>query len=80
MKIYIENNTEISDVEVTMTGQELKALVNALAEFESKIQQFKTDNKEKRDLGFTHIHLKDHIQASTENKSDIVFYVDLDSK
>lgn len=78
MKIYAEKNKETSSVEMMFNYRELKTLVDALVNFESKIKQYKSDNEGKENLGFTHMHFQDYDRASEESRSDIVFYVNLD--
>ena len=76
VKIY-NGNTKDS-VEVLLNYQELKKTINSLKEFEDKIYQFKTKNKGVKDLGYTHIHLKDCGLINQNSKSDLVFYINLD--
>ena len=59
MKIYTTNNTETDSVEILLDYQELIKLVISLKKFEDEVNQFKTKNKDTKDLGFTHLHLKD---------------------
>ena len=77
MKIYAEQNVETNSVEILLNYQELKDLVGALTKFENEVEQFKEENKEKDNLGFTHLHLIDCDSAFKNGESDIVFYVDL---
>ncbi len=77
MKIYTEKNLEADSVEVLLNHFELKQLVDALCQFEAKISQFKSENRQVEKLGFTHMHYKDNCK---ENEADIVFYVNLDEK
>ena len=77
MKIYTTNNTETDSVEILLTYQELRKLVNFLKEFEDEVNQFKTKSKNTEDLGFTHLHLKDCGLIDKNSKSDIVLYLNL---
>lgn len=77
MKIYTEKNIEADSVELLLNYQELKELANALMEFETKVKKFKLENKDKENLGFTHLHFKDCGSIGKKSKADIVFYVDL---
>lgn len=80
MKIYAQKNKVEECVEVLITHEELKILIDSLAEFESKINQYKIANKDKEDLGFTHLHFKDCNKICESSQSDLVFYVDLNEK
>ena len=75
MKIYTTNNTETDSVEILLDYQELKKLVISLKKFEDEVNQFKTKNKDTKDLGFTHLHLKDCGLIDENGKSDIVLYL-----
>lgn len=77
MKIYTANNIEADSVEILLNYHELKKLVNSLKKFEDEVNQFKTKNNNKEDLGFTHLHLKDCGLIDKNSKSDIVFYLNL---
>ena len=77
LKIYTANNTEADSVEILINYQELKNLINSLKKFENEVNQFKTKNKEKEELGFTHLHLKDCGLIEKNSKSDIVLYLNL---
>lgn len=77
MKIYAEQNVETDSVEVLLDLEELKDLVGVLAKFENELRQFKEENKEKDNLGFSHLHLIDCDSIFKNSESDIVFYVDL---
>ncbi len=77
MKIYPGNDTDDSYVEIMLNCQELKTLVSALEKFENKIDQFKTNNKDIKNPGFTHLHLQDCGLIDKNGKSDLVFYVNL---
>lgn len=77
MTVYFENNKEKDSIEVVINCFELKELVSALTEFESRIEQYKNINQENANLGFTHIHLKDCGPLCKKSKTDIVFYVNL---
>ena len=57
MKIYTANNTEADSVEILLTYQELKKMIDSLMKFEDKVNQFKTKNKDVESLGFTHLHI-----------------------
>jgi len=78
VKIYTENNIEANRVEILLNYQELKKFVNCLKEFEKEVSLFKMKNKEIKDLGFTHLHLQDCGLLDKNNKSDMVFYLNLD--
>lgn len=77
MKIYTENNIEADSVEVLLNYRELKKLVNSLKKFEEEVNQFKMRNNDSKDLGVTHLHLKDCGLIEKNSKSDIVLYVNL---
>lgn len=77
MKIYTAKNIEADSVELLLNYQELKELANTLMEFETKVKKFKLENKDKENLGFTHLHFKDCGSIGKKSKADIVFYVDL---
>lgn len=77
MKIYTTNNTETDSVEILLDYQELKKLVISLKKFEDEVNQFKTKNNDTKDLGFTHLHLKDCGLIDKNSKSDIVLYLNL---
>ena len=77
VKIYAVDNVESSGVEVLLNHDELKILVNALLEFESKIERYKQDNANKKNLGYTHMHFRDYIYKGEKIETDIVFYVNL---
>ena len=80
MKFYTVKNKEAkSSVEILLNHQELKNMVNVLTEFENKIEQFKTSNKDKSE-GVTHLHLKDCGLIDDNSKADIVFYVDMNEE
>ena len=81
MKVYTDFNTEGEDsAEILLNHQELKSLVKNLTNFEKEIEEFKARNKEKENVGFTHLHLKDCGITSEGGRADLVFYVDLDAK
>lgn len=80
MKIYSDKDKEESSVELLLNYQELRALVDALAKFEAEIKQYKTKNKTKNNLGFTHMHFMDYYQPIEKPNTDIIFYVDLDDE
>ncbi len=81
MKIYTADNKEAeSDVEILLNHQELKKLINRLTNFENEIEQFQTQNSNKDNMGFTHLHLKDCGLFTENSNSDIVLYVDLNDK
>lgn len=75
MKIYTTNNTENDSIEILLDYQELKKLVISLKKFEDEVNQFKIKNKDKNDMGFTHLHLKDCGLIDENGKSDIVLYL-----
>lgn len=78
MKIYTTKNKEADNsIEILLDHQELKNLINTLTKFEDEIEQFKNKNKAKDNLGTSHLHMKDCGLINENNKSDIVFYVDL---
>ena len=81
MKIYTAKNREAkSSVEISLSHQELKNLLNCLSNFENEVEQFKVKNKDKENSGFTHLHLKDCGLIEKNSKSDIVFYLNLNDK
>jgi hypothetical protein len=80
LKIYTANGIESDSAEILLSHQELKNLANALMQFENEVEQFKIENKDKENLGFTHLHLKDCGSLGEHSKVDIVFYVDLSQK
>lgn len=75
VKIYTTNNTENDSIEILLDYQELKKLVISLKKFEDEVNQFKIKNKDKNDMGFTHLHLKDCGLIDENGKSDIVLYL-----
>ena len=75
MRIYATNNTETDSVEMLLNYQELKILVSSLSKLENEVKKFKGENREKKDLGFTHLHLRDC--GLGNNNLDVVFYIDL---
>ena len=77
VKIYTENNTEADSVEILLSYQELRKLIISLKKFENEVSQFKTKSKDTKDLGFTHLHLKDCGLIDENSKSDIVLYLNL---
>lgn len=77
MKIYTENNTEADSVEILLNYQELKKLVNSLKKFEDEVSQFKKKSNDTKDLGFTHLHIKDCGLIDENSKSDIILYLNL---
>ena len=77
MKIYTERNKEADSVEISLNYQELRKMVISLKKFEDKVSQFKLKNKDKKDLGSTHLHLQDCGITGENSKSDVVFYVNL---
>ena len=78
MKIYSCNGIE-ENVEFLMNHQELKTLLEMLVKFESKIEQYKKENKG-GDLGFTHVHYKDYNRVGKKSDVDIVFYINLNEQ
>jgi hypothetical protein len=81
MKIYTAKNREAkSSVEMSLSHNELKNLIDALSKFEDNIQQFKAKYESKDNLGFTHLHLKDCGLIDESSKADVVFYIDLNDK
>ncbi len=81
MKIYTAKNKEAkSSVEILLNHQQLKNLLNCLSNFKNEVEQFQTKNKDKENLGFAHLHLKDCGLIEENSKSDVVFYVDLNDK
>ena len=79
MKIYAVENEETDNVEVLLSHQELKELAEALENFQKKIEQYKRKNSGKEDLGFTHLHFIDSCPIGKNSKTDIVFYVDMNT-
>ena len=81
MKVYTAKNKEArSSIEILLNHKELKNLINSLSKFENEIEQFNAKSKDVENAGFTHLHLKDCGLIEETNKSDIIFYVDLDDK
>lgn len=80
VKIYIAKNTETDSVEILLDYYELKELSKALIKFEDEVEKFKIKNKDKEDLGFTHLHFKDCVPTNINTETDIVFYVNLNEK
>lgn len=79
MKIYTEYNTESDSAEVSLNYQELEALTNALIKFKDKVKEFKIKNKDKDNLGFTHLHFPDCMSID-KNNPNLVFYINLDEE
>lgn len=77
MKIYATNSTEVDSIEILLSHQELKCMISALEKFENEVNLFKNKNKNNKNLGFTHLHLKDCGLIDKNNDSDIVFYLNL---
>ena len=78
MKIYTAYNKEADDsVEISLNFQELKSMLSSLNKFADEISQFKMKNKDKKELGLTHLHCKDCGLIDNNSKSDIVIYVNL---
>lgn len=77
MKVYTASNLANDNIEILLSHQELKELVSSLENFESKVRQFKIQNKDGADLGYTHVHLKDCGLTDENNNTDIVFYLNL---
>ena len=78
MKIYTAYNKEADDsVEISLNFQELKSMLSSLNKFADEISQFKMKNKDKKELGLTHLHLKDCGLFEKNSKSDLIFYVNL---
>ena len=77
VKIYAKKDIETDSVEILLSHQELKTLVSYLSKFEDEVQQFKLRNKDKENLGFTHLHFKDCGLVGKNSHADIVFYVNL---
>lgn len=80
MKIYSNSGEEKQNVEILLSYKELIELVRALKKFEDSINEFKKNNNEQEKLGFTHLHYKDYYPKCSDNKTDIIFYVNLDEK
>lgn len=80
MKIYAANDTESDSVEILLNYQELKKLIASLQKFEEEVNQFMIKNKNKNNLGFTHLHLKDCGLTNNSDKSDVVLYLNLSEK
>ncbi len=82
MKIYAENIKDestimCSDVELLCSKNELDVLVNLLLTFQHEIDQYIENNKDKSNLGFTHMHYQDNNPLWKKGDSDVVIYVDL---
>lgn len=77
MKIYATNSTEVDSIEILLSHQELKRMISALEKFENEVNLFKIKNKNNKNLGFTHLHLKDCGLIDKNSDSDIVFYLNL---
>lgn len=78
IKIYTAYNKEADDsVVISLNFQELKDIVNNLKDFADEISQFKMKNKDKKELGLTHLHFKDCGLFEKNSKSDLIFYVNL---
>lgn len=80
MKLYAKKNKVSPIVEAVMSPTELKILIKALVNLDTEIDQYKLENKEKQNLGFTHMHFIDCNDISKKSDSDLVFYVNLDEK
>jgi len=82
LKIYVEDNKhlEYGNVEILCTKTELDLLVNALIKFQSEIDEYVENNKDKTDLGFTHMHYCDYDGICKKSGADMVFYVDLNKE
>ena len=78
MKIYTASDVESDSVEVMLSYQELRQMIIALEKFKEEIDLFKIQNKNNKNLGFTHLHLKDCGLLDKNGKSDVVFYLNLD--
>ena len=80
VKIYTEYNTEANDsVEILLNCHELEDIINILTKLKNDIEQFKVQVKNKKNLGFTHLHLKDFGVIDKENSdADLVFYINMD--
>ena len=76
MKIYVETSTSI---EIICNKDELNILVDALLKFRLEIEHYVKLNKDKTDLGITHMHYQDYDKKARESATDIVFYVDLNT-
>ncbi|MBQ7968192.1 MAG: hypothetical protein IJ292_00010 [Clostridia bacterium] len=77
MKIYAEKDIETDSVEILLNHQELETLASYLNKFEDEVKQLKLRNKDKENLGFTHLHFKDCGLVGKNSHADIVFYVNL---
>lgn len=84
MKIYVEGSaaetaSESSNIEILCNKDELNILVDALLKFRLEIKHYVKLNKDKTDLGITHMHYQDYDKKAKESATDIVFYVDLNT-
>lgn len=82
MRIYVEGSaaettSENSKIEIVFNREELNILVDALLKFRLNIEHYVKLNKDKADLGITHMHYQDYNKKAKESDMDIVFYVDL---
>ena len=78
MEICIGSDSNDNSVEILLNCQELKRIIVSLEKFEDKINQFKVKNQDAKRFGFTHLHLQDCGLTDVKDKSDIVFYVNMD--
>ena len=68
-----------SNIEIVCNKDELNILVDALLKFRLEIEHYVKLNKDKTDLGITHMHYQDYDKKTKESATDIVFYVDLNT-
>ena len=80
MKVYTEYGKESDSAEILITYQELKKLLKGLSQFEQEIGEYMSENKDKDNLGFTHLHFVDLIDNKSSETADLVFYVDMDKE
>lgn len=85
MKIEMGNDSgplDLASVSIGLlcTKKELDELIEMLLKFQFQIDQYLDKNKNKSNLGFTHIHYQDNSEVWKKGDADIVFYVDLDKQ
>ena len=77
VKIYTGKDISEESIEILLSHQELKVIIDVLRHFEEEIKMFKESNKERK-MGFTHLHLRDCGLVDDNLRSDVVFYVNLE--
>lgn len=77
MTIYSNNGDKLSSVEILLNSKELGILVSALKDFEIRCEKYKSEHKEEKNLGISHIHYQDY-DKTCKGICDLVFYVDFD--